>query len=86
MTLSFESGLALADAYRSGETTPSDVLETALTDFAQISHAFISITVDRARTEADRSTQRWKNGQPLSALDGVPLAWKNLFDVADMEQ
>lgn len=82
MTLSIQSGLALADAYRSGETTPSDVLETALTDSAQIPHAFISITADRARAEADRATQRWKNGQPLSALDGVPLAWKDLFDVA----
>jgi aspartyl-tRNA(Asn)/glutamyl-tRNA(Gln) amidotransferase subunit A len=43
---------------------------------------FISLTADRARREAEAAAARWRAGQPLSPFDGVPLAWKDLFDMA----
>ena len=43
---------------------------------------FISLTGERARREAEAAAARWRAGQPLSMFDGVPLAWKDLFDVA----
>ena len=46
------------------------------------SNTFISVTADRARAEAAASARRLSEGRPLSALDGVPIAWKDLFDVA----
>ncbi|CAN3130800.1 Amidase domain-containing protein [Mycobacterium sp. smrl_JER01] len=42
----------------------------------------ISVTADRARREADASDARRRRGVLRSALDGVPVAWKDLFDVA----
>lgn len=42
---------------------------------------FISMTAARAREEAEASTLRWQACRPLSPLDGIPVAWKDLFDI-----
>ncbi|MGI9492797.1 MAG: amidase [Geminicoccaceae bacterium] len=42
---------------------------------------FITITAGRARQEALASRERHAEGKPLSSLDGVPIAWKDLIDV-----
>src|ERR1044072_8026127 len=36
------------------------------------------------RTAADASTQRWKAGKPLSPIDGMPVAIKDLLETKDM--
>jgi aspartyl-tRNA(Asn)/glutamyl-tRNA(Gln) amidotransferase subunit A len=46
---------------------------------AEESAAFITVTEERARTEALASAAR---GHVLGPLDGVTVAWKDLFDVA----
>ena len=43
---------------------------------------FTQVLAGRARTEAAAARKRLQAGRPLSALDGVPVAWKDLFDVA----
>ena len=43
---------------------------------------FITITAGRARQEALASRERHAEGRPLGPLDGVPIAWKDLIDVA----
>jgi aspartyl-tRNA(Asn)/glutamyl-tRNA(Gln) amidotransferase subunit A len=42
----------------------------------------ITITSRRARREADHSDERRRNGTLRSPLDGVPIVWKDVFDVA----
>ncbi len=42
---------------------------------------FLDVFADRARTEAKAARRRLKAGNPLSALDGVPIGWKDLFDI-----
>jgi aspartyl-tRNA(Asn)/glutamyl-tRNA(Gln) amidotransferase subunit A len=42
---------------------------------------FIEVFGGRARREAAAAAARLKAGRPLSPLDGVPAAWKDLFDV-----
>lgn len=42
---------------------------------------FIEVFAGRARREAAAAAARLKAGRPLSPLDGVPAAWKDLFDV-----
>ncbi|WP_207283420.1 amidase [Pseudomonas sp. FW300-N2F2] len=74
--------IALAEAFASGRTDPVQVLEQALEQAARAEHVFVSLTDARARREAQASAARWRAGQPLSGFDGVPLAWKDLFDVA----
>lgn len=78
----YPSALAMARAYADSQTDPVTVFESALAAAAAVPNAFISLTADRGRREAEASRARWKAGQPLSPLDGVPIAWKDLFDVA----
>lgn len=42
---------------------------------------FIDVLADRARTEAKAAQRRLKAGTPVSILDGVPIGWKDLFDI-----
>lgn len=45
---------------------------------------YTTTTPDRARYEAIAAAERAKAGRRLSALDGVPLSWKDLFDTKDI--
>lgn len=74
--------IAMAEAFANGLSDPVIELEAALTKAAATDHVFISLSSERARREAEASAARWKARQPLSRLDGVPVAWKDLFDVA----
>jgi aspartyl-tRNA(Asn)/glutamyl-tRNA(Gln) amidotransferase subunit A len=73
---------ALASAFAERRSDPVQVLEYALEQAARSEHVFISLCSARARREAEAAAARWRDGQPLSLFDGVPLAWKDLFDVA----
>lgn len=79
---SLNDATAMAQAFASGRTDPVQVLEQALVLAEATPHVFISLCPTRARREAEAAAARWRDGQPLSLLDGVPLAWKDLFDVA----
>ncbi|WMS42450.1 amidase [Acuticoccus sp. MNP-M23] len=74
---------ALARAYRLGEADPVAVTEVCLSRIAQASGAsvFLAVTEDRARREAEASRARYAAGRPASPVDGVPVAWKDLFDM-----
>jgi aspartyl-tRNA(Asn)/glutamyl-tRNA(Gln) amidotransferase subunit A len=72
----------LAEAYRSKKTTPREVVDRAL-DAARALAArrpsvgpLMEAVDERARREADASTERWRHGEPLGPLDGVPFAVK----------
>ena len=45
---------------------------------------FTVLTKERARAEAEASRRRLREGRSLGALDGVPIAWKDLFDMAGL--
>ncbi|MEM9431348.1 MAG: amidase [Pseudomonadota bacterium] len=48
---------------------------------AQTSPVFLKATAARALAEAEAARVRLKAGRPRSALDGVPIAWKDLIDM-----
>ncbi|WP_421555807.1 amidase [Pseudomonas kitaguniensis] len=73
---------SMAEAFASGRSDPVQVLEQALSQASQAPGVFISLSAERALREAQAASARWRAGQPLSVFDGVPLAWKDLFDVA----
>lgn len=83
-TIADRSATGIALAYRSGEATPVEVTECLLgrIDKAKADNVFITVTAERARREAEAATERYRTGNPLSALDGVPIGWKDLFHVA----
>ena len=73
---------SMAEDFASGRSDPVQALEQALEKAGQTPAVFIALTTERARREAEAAAARWRAGQPLSVFDGVPLAWKDLYDVA----
>ncbi|EAL90819.1 hypothetical protein KXX16_008563 [Aspergillus fumigatus] len=70
--------------YKSGKLTPTAVVEALLPLIrrdvrppGKHSVAFVESQVERIRAAAEASTQRYKQGQPLGPLDGVPVAVKD---------
>jgi len=43
--------------------------------------SFLKVTEERAIKEAKEADKRISNGHKNSNLDGVPIAWKDLFDI-----
>jgi Asp-tRNA(Asn)/Glu-tRNA(Gln) amidotransferase A subunit family amidase len=79
--------LCFADArtaFADSRDTPRDWLERCLEQIARREpeiRAFAELDVDAARRAADESSARWRRGQALSSLDGMPVGIKDCFDV-----
>ncbi|WP_108126935.1 amidase family protein [Saccharospirillum mangrovi] len=71
-----------AEGIASGRLNPVELTETALAKATQSESVFIAILSERARFEAEQSRARQQAGQRLSPIDGVPIAWKDLVDMA----
>jgi aspartyl-tRNA(Asn)/glutamyl-tRNA(Gln) amidotransferase subunit A len=73
----------LARAFLEGEADPVAVTETLLERIAAAegSAVFLTVTAERARSEAAAARARYRDGRPASPLDGVTVAWKDLFDM-----
>jgi aspartyl-tRNA(Asn)/glutamyl-tRNA(Gln) amidotransferase subunit A len=72
----------LVDEYRGGRLLPVAVVDAYLGRIALLDPelgSFITVTQDRARRQAEASRQRYEDSRPLSALDGVPFAPKDIF-------
>ena len=82
--------LAFHDAvprFADGSDTPRAFLERCLQTIAArepVVKALTAINEAGARTAADASTARWKAGKPLSPIDGMPVAIKDLLETKDM--
>jgi Asp-tRNA(Asn)/Glu-tRNA(Gln) amidotransferase A subunit family amidase len=78
---------AARERFASGADTPRDFLARCLADFdaweSKIG-AFVTVNFDAARAAAERSTERWRAGKPLSAIDGMPIGIKDVIETADM--
>jgi aspartyl-tRNA(Asn)/glutamyl-tRNA(Gln) amidotransferase subunit A len=81
-----ERGAAdLGRAIGRGEIDPVELTRTYLDAIGAHDHAgriYARLTEDRAMAEAEAARRRARAGQRLSALDGVPISWKDLFDSA----
>jgi len=49
----------------------------------EVRAAMITVTAQRARAEAEASDRRRRTGTARSDLDGMPITWKDVFDVED---
>ncbi len=81
------SYLAVAKDFASGARTPRQFLERSLEllDYwePQIG-AFVTTALPAARDAADRSSERWRAGKPLSPIDGMPVGIKDIIETVDM--
>ncbi len=72
--------------FRDGSDTPRDYLERCIATVEAREpavKAFASLNLEAARAAADASTRRWKDGAPLSAIDGMPVGIKDLLETRD---
>ena len=75
------SAADLSDALASGETTSVALVQAFLDRIAAVDtevHAFLHVDSEGALAQAEASDARRAAGQPVSALDGVPIAVKDV--------
>ena len=74
------SATALLDAYRSGAVSPIEAMRSVLDRVARfephISATYL-LSPERAIAEAKASEGRWRRGEPIGPLDGVPATVKD---------
>lgn len=75
---------SLSVLVQSGRLDPVDLAkETYAAIDAHGDYAiFVELTPERATRDAEAASKRLRAGRSLGLLDGLPVAWKDLFDVA----
>ena len=76
-----------AGAFRDGSTTPRDFLEARIATIEQAepaTAAFVTLDLEAARRAADAASARWRAGQPLSPVDGMPIVVKDMIETIDL--
>jgi len=71
----------------SGKRTPREFLERCLTVIAareKTVKAFVTLDAKGARKAADAATKRYRAGKPLSPVDGMPIAIKDIIATAGL--
>ena len=74
------SAVDLIAGYRARQFSPSEVLEDVLSHIAVWEphiKALYAFDPDGARASAKASTERWQKGEPVGALEGVPVTIKD---------
>ena len=81
----FPNVATLSSQYRNGALTPVQVVEAALARLAELDptlNAFADPMATTARAQAQQATDDLQTGRPLGPLHGIPVAIKDLIEVA----
>jgi Asp-tRNA(Asn)/Glu-tRNA(Gln) amidotransferase A subunit family amidase len=73
-------------AFLEGRSTPRHYLETCIDAIERaepVIKAFVCRDVEAARAAADRASERYKAGRPLSPIDGMVVGVKDIIDTED---
>ncbi|KNY15091.1 hypothetical protein AKG11_19810 [Shinella sp. SUS2] len=86
MTTEPRSIAQLSVLLQSGALDPVALVEETLAAIRSHPDAavFTFLLEERARAEAAAARQRLRKGRSRGVLDGVPIAWKDLFDIAGL--
>lgn len=80
--LAFKSAQNLSKSFSKGELSPIDVVENLFSRIEKLEpilNAFCVLDQDAAMTAARASEKRWAAGEPLSAIDGIPVSVKDII-------
>lgn len=86
--LIYMSAADLARGYERGDVSPVEAAEAVFARIDEVDgklNAFRELDRDGALTAARAAEARWRDGAPLSPIDGVPTTIKDLFDVRGMK-
>ena len=78
----FLTAVELAERFRANSLSPVEVTDAHLDRIGRLDprlNSYITVTAERARAQAKEAEARYRAGKPLSALDGVPFAPKDIF-------
>jgi Asp-tRNA(Asn)/Glu-tRNA(Gln) amidotransferase A subunit family amidase len=78
---------AATERFASGDDSPRELLERCLerlTAFEPVVGAFVCHDTEAAQASADRATERWRSGRPLSPIDGMPVGIKDIIETVDL--
>ena len=76
-----------ATAFRDGSDSPRAALERcidAIEAHESGVRAFVTLDIAGARSAADASAARWREGRPRSPVDGCPFGAKDIIETADL--
>ena len=78
-----ETVTQLAAKLKKGKLDAVELTEQVLDGIAKSDDKaiFIDMLPERARSEAKSARKRLKAGEPAGILDGIPIGWKDLFDL-----
>jgi aspartyl-tRNA(Asn)/glutamyl-tRNA(Gln) amidotransferase subunit A len=78
-----ETVVQLASQLRKGKIDAVELTESVLDGIAKSDDPaiFVDMLPERALSEARAARKRLKAGKPASPVDGVPIGWKDLFDI-----
>jgi Asp-tRNA(Asn)/Glu-tRNA(Gln) amidotransferase A subunit family amidase len=82
-----EPFVSAGESFRSGRDNPRALLDRCLASIdAAEKDVQAFVTWDRAKAiaAADASANRWADGKPLSAIDGMPVGVKDVIETIDM--
>jgi aspartyl-tRNA(Asn)/glutamyl-tRNA(Gln) amidotransferase subunit A len=80
--LAFASAVALIERYRAGALSPVEATQVLLDRLDRLQprlNAFSIVDRAGALSAARQSEQRWRRGEPIGPLDGVPVTIKDLM-------
>ena len=88
MTPTMRPYLAATSAFAAGKDSPRDFLGrclAALDTWEPKIGAFVALNLDgRTRRRGRTSSKRWRDGTPLSPIDGMPVGIKDIIETIDM--
>lgn len=79
--------LAVTRDFSKGGNSPRQILENCLEtiDASEADvQALTALNIEAARASADASATRWKDGNQLSPIDGMPVGIKDVIETIDM--
>ena len=84
--LAYLGATAMIDAYRAGHVSPVEVVRAILARIDAQNpqlNCYCLVDHERALAAARASEARWRKGEPIGALDGVPASIKDLILTRD---
>lgn len=81
MSQTLDTIKSIREGLDTGRLDPVDLVEASLEAAARSDSVFIQVLADRARFEARQARERQAEGRRLGPLDGIPMAWKDVFDL-----